>query len=129
MKNIDTVISQYFEHFLSENPKAAMHMLASTTRHLKELVFEVEQLKGRNSVQRLALFLYKLCPKDQLSAVIRLPYEKALIAASIGIQPESLSRVLAKLRAAGVNSTSDHQIIVSDVSNLKHIAGLTRQSY
>ncbi len=110
-----------FENQLIENPKAAMRMLASTTKHLKTLVFEVEQLKGRNSVQRLAFFLYNLCPHDEVSAAIQLPYEKTLIAARIGIQPESLSRVLAKLRGVGVNSVKD-RIVVSDVAALKRIA-------
>ena len=111
----------HFERHLRESPRIAMGMLASTTAHMKHLVTEVEQIKGRNSVERLAFFLLKMCPEDAVSAVVKLPYEKSLIASRLGIQPESLSRLLNKLRGYGVNSIKN-QIIISDVAKLRQLA-------
>lgn len=113
--------SNLFTKILQESPQIAMLMLASTSEHLKHLVTEIEQIKGRNSTQRLAYFLFKMCPKDQQSAVIHLPYEKSLIASRLGIQPESLSRTLNNLRDYGVNCVKD-QVIVSNVSRLRSLA-------
>jgi CRP-like cAMP-binding protein len=110
-----------FERQLQDSPKLAMRMLASTSAHLKQLVTEVEQIKGRNSVQRLAFFLLGMCPDNAISAVVKLPYEKSLIASRLGIQPESLSRVLNKLRAHGANCIKN-QIIISDVGALRRLA-------
>ncbi len=109
------------ERQLQESPRVAMSMLASTTLHMRDLVKEVEQVKGRNSVQRLAHFLVKMCPSNTRSAVVKLPYEKALIASRLGIQPESLSRVLNKLRGYGANCIKD-QIIISDIGALRRLA-------
>ncbi len=110
-----------FERQLQDSPKVAMCMLASTSAHLKDLVSEVEQIKGRNSAQRLAFFLLGMCPDDSISAVVQLPYEKSLIASRLGIQPESLSRVLNKLRAHGANCIKN-KIIISDVGALRRLA-------
>lgn len=116
-----TINANRFEEQLAESPKIALRMLASTTAHMKMLVTEVEQIKGRNSVQRLAYFLIKMCPQEAVSAVVTLPYEKSLIASRLGIQPESLSRVLNKLRAFGVNCTKN-QVDISDVQALEDLA-------
>jgi len=109
------------ERQLVKSPKVAMCMLASTSAHLKMLVSEVEQIKGRNSVQRLAYFLSRMCPADSDSAIVTLPYEKSLIASRLGIQPESLSRMLNKLRAYGTNCVKN-QITISNVKALRRLA-------
>ena len=111
----------HFKKLLGENPEIAMSMLASTSVHLKGLVLEIEQVKGRNSLQRLAFFLIDLCPSDTTSAVIELPYEKNLVASRLGIQPESLSRLLNKLRGYGV-LCDKNRISISDVVALRDLA-------
>jgi len=113
--------SNHFEKQITESPQIALRMLASTALHLRLLVTEVEQIKGRNSLERVAFFLLSMCPKDAASAVVTLPYEKSLIASRLNIKPESLSRVLNKLRAYGINSVK-HQIIISDVPLLRKLA-------
>lgn len=116
-----SISSARFEKIMGENPVLVKAMLASTTKHLKHLVEEIEQLKARNSSQRLAQFIHDLCARDEVSAVVTLPYEKTLIAARIGVQPESLSRILNKLRSIGVNCVND-QVVVSNVAALRDFA-------
>lgn len=85
-----------------ENPEFALSMLASTSMHLKHLVNQVEQLKMHTGAQRVARFLASLCPVEEGSCTIGLPYDKALIAGRLGMKPESLSRAFARLRRIGV---------------------------
>lgn len=88
---------------IREDPEIAVAILASTFFHLHELVSQVEQLKSQNGAQRVAQFLLELCgPTQQGRAVVMLPYDKVLIAAQLGIKPESLSRAFARLRNVGV---------------------------
>ena len=110
-----------FSAVLEKSPQTAIHMLTSVSGHLKHLVREIEQIKGRNSLQRVAYFLFRLCPKNTISTVVRLPYEKNLIAARLNIKPESLSRVFNKLRGYGVNCVKN-QIIISDTQALQRLA-------
>lgn len=106
---------------IRESPDIALAMIASTSQHLRHLVRQVEQLKAQSSVQRVAEFLASLAPVENGPCVIALPYDKVLIAARLGIKPESLSRAFAKLRSVGVAVHSAH-VAVSDVAKLRRLA-------
>ena len=79
---------------------------------------QVEQRTVKSSIQRLSAFLVRLCPEGPGSAAIDLPTEKTLLAARLGIQPETLSRALAKLRANGIE-THERQVLVPDICALR----------
>lgn len=106
---------------IRESPDIALAMIASTSQHLHHLVQQVEQLKAQSGVQRVAEFLASLAPTDHGSCVIALPYDKALIAARLGLKPESLSRAFAKLRPIGVAVHASH-VAVSDIAKLRQLA-------
>ena len=106
---------------IRESPDIALAMIASTSQHLHHLVLQVEQLKAQSGVQRVAEFLASLAPSDNGSCVIALPYDKVLIAARLGLKPESLSRAFAKLKAVGVTVHASH-VAVSDVGKLRRLA-------
>lgn len=117
---------------IHENPEIALAMIASTSQHLHHLVQQIEQLKAQSGVQRVAEFLASLCPADQGPAEIALPYDKVLIAARLGLKPESLSRVFAKLRTMGVDVNAS-SVSVRDVARLHQLAleerGATRDAF
>lgn len=106
-----------FRQVVAENPKIAMNMLASMSRRLHHLVAEVEQLKTRSATARVVEFLLRRCSVKEGPAVIALPYDKTLISRRLGMQPESLSRILAKLRKIGVR-TEQERVVISDVARL-----------
>jgi CRP-like cAMP-binding protein len=81
------------------------------------LVGEIEALKSLNADQRLAHFILSLCPPGEESHRFRLPYDKRLIAAKLGVKQETLSRAFAKLRDYGVR-TETREIFVESVSRL-----------
>jgi len=89
-------------------PEFAQAMIAAMAQHMSHLVQQVEQLKAKLGVQRLAEFLLSLCPNDQETCTVALPYDKTLIAARVGLKPESLSRAFAKLRSIGVHVHAAH---------------------
>jgi len=104
---------------IEQDPGVAFAMLGATSRHLHQLVDQIEQLKRSNGPQRIAEFLIELCPADRGEVRVDLPFEKVLIAARLGMTPESLSRGLAKLRPLGVASRGA-QIIVGDCHALRN---------
>ncbi|MCZ7657874.1 MAG: Crp/Fnr family transcriptional regulator [Xanthobacteraceae bacterium] len=106
---------------IREMPDIALAMIASTSQHLHHLVQQVEQLKAQSGVQRVAEFLAGLCPGDQGGCMIALPYDKVLIAARLGLKPESLSRAFAKLRSFGVDVRASH-VAVRDIARLRQLA-------
>lgn len=102
-----------------KNPDYAINVVADLSRHMRLLVRQIEQLSISSSTERLARFLVKLCPKDAEEAVVRFPVEKSLIAGRLGMQPETLSRGLAKLRKIGVD-TKGSMVTIDDVEALRN---------
>ena len=111
------ILGGVFRNYIREKPEIALNMLASMSKHLHGFVVDVEQLKTSSATQRVVEFLLRLCSVDEGAAVVVLPYDKTLISRRLGMQPESLSRILAKLRKQGVR-TEQNRVVISDVEAL-----------
>tara|TARA_R110000772_G_scaffold264038_1_gene384214 strand:+ start:7086 stop:7832 length:747 start_codon:yes stop_codon:yes gene_type:complete len=110
--------SKRFISTVQEHPNIALSMLASMSRHLHHLIYEVERLKTRTASQRLIEFLLRRCRAEKGPCVVELPYDKNLIAARLGMQPESLSRLLNRFREFGV-ITEQNAVHIEDVARLR----------
>ncbi len=111
---------EHFRQVLVSRPELALNMLKAAYQRIGYLVSELERLKSQTGSQRVADFILELCPDDTAGeAHIDLPYEKGLIAARLGMKPESFSRALKRLREMGVEIHRDH-VRVPDVSALRH---------
>jgi len=106
-----------FRKLVHEEPDLALAMLASSSKHLKFLVEQLEQIKLLSAPRRIADFLVGLCAGQDGPCTVTLPYEKALIANRLGMKPESFSRALLKLRSRGVEVERDH-VSIGDVGAL-----------
>ena len=107
---------------LERQPELAFEMLAAISDQYVRLVEQIEQLRGQSITQRVADFLLKIVQTTSGSAELALPYEKALIANSIGTKPECFSRALVKLREIGVH-VKRNNVQISDVGRLIEHAG------
>ncbi|MBV0891448.1 Crp/Fnr family transcriptional regulator [Paracoccus sp. Z118] len=106
---------------MHENPALATAILAGTFVHLQSLVAQVEQLKARSGVQRVAEFLADLALCREGACEVLMPYNKALIAGRLGMKPESLSRAFNRLRSYGVRMEANVAHI-EDVGKLRALA-------
>lgn len=116
------VPAEPFLGVIETDPAVARNMLAAMSRHLRQLVIRLEQLDTHPAPQRLAAFLLTLAPEAEGAVEIRLPIDKALIAARLGMQPETLSRAFARLRREGVDTVGE-RVRVPDVERLRALAG------
>jgi len=84
---------------ITTNNKLALNMLHNMSYFRKKQTRELEHMKVQNAPQRIGCFLLQLYkPRTGPSALIHLPYDKILIAARLGMQPETFSRALLKLQ-------------------------------
>jgi CRP-like cAMP-binding protein len=119
---IGRIPADHIVRCIRESPDIALAMIASTSQHLHHLVQQIEQLKAQSGVQRVAEFLASLAPPaEQGTCELLLPYDKMLIAARLGLTPESLSRAFAKLRGIGVTINAS-QVTIGDIAKLRRIA-------
>lgn len=90
-------------HTLKEHirysPTLALAMLSSMSRHYRRHYGEIALNAMQNAPQRIGRFMLKLCPKDKTKDIIfQLPYEKTLIAYTLGMKGATFSRALNILR-------------------------------
>jgi CRP/FNR family transcriptional regulator, dissimilatory nitrate respiration regulator len=112
---------------IQSTPEFAQAMIAAMAQHMSHLVHQVEQLKAKLGVQRLAEFLVSLGPSGEGSCTVALPYDKTLIAGRLGLKPESLSRAFAKLRSVGVHVHAAY-VEVKNLDKLRRFAADDRGS-
>ncbi|MGQ9370725.1 Crp/Fnr family transcriptional regulator [Azospirillum sp. ST 5-10] len=113
-----TLTAEGFARCLREDDQIAFAMLGSLSLRLRHLVQQIEQLQVQPTPQRVGSFLLRFCPEGPGSAVFMLPFDKALIARRLGMQPETFSRALAKLRTIGVEAHGG-TISVADLDELR----------
>ncbi len=107
-----------FLTLIREDNDLALRLLGALSLRLRQMVTHLEQVQARSTSQRLGDFLLTLCATGEGGAVVQLPYDKTLVAARLGMKPESLSRALAKLRGLGVH-TRGNMVQLNDVDRLR----------
>jgi CRP/FNR family transcriptional regulator, transcriptional activator FtrB len=86
---------------IQSNHHFAIAMVEILSHHWRLLVGQITDLKLKSSAQRLGAYLLTLA-KGPNASEVRLPGERQLVAARLGMTPESLSRAFARLRPLGV---------------------------
>lgn len=112
------ISSERLRRQVQGKPEIAFAMLASMAQHLKVLVAQIEQMKLLTTKQRTIRFLLDQSGKTEGFAEFILPYDKSLIANTLGMKPETLSRVLAQLSTHGLEVTGAN-VIIRDIGRLK----------
>lgn len=121
-----TIPADGFLRHLRASTDLCLKVMASMSRRLNHLVQQLEQISSRSTVERLAMFLLGQCRVEAGACRIELPVDKTLIAARLAMQPETLSRCLAKLRPIGVE-TDGHAIVIADVARLRQFTANSRR--
>ena len=124
---VGRVPADHIVRCIRKSPDIALAMIASASQHLHHMYQQIEQLKAQSGVQRVAEFIASLSLARQGSCATALPYDKVLIAARLGLTPESLSRAFAKLRAVGV-AVDASQVVIKDIAKLRRIAAGDRSA-
>ena len=84
---------------IMRNSLFGMAVLQNMTCQRLHRDMEIEHRTVQSAPQRIGCFLLKLCRDDRAGAVtLHLPYDKTVVAHRLGMQPETFSRALAKLR-------------------------------
>ena len=120
-RRVRIMADHLFSH-LAENKDLAFRMLAVMARRHRQFQKDITDIKSKTPGQRLGGFILAqtLAQTDVLSGSVStsLPFDKALIAARIGIKPESLSRALARLRDIGVDCQG-RDVHIEDIQRLR----------
>lgn len=109
--------SERFRHALQAEHALALMIVAQLARHWRLLLTQIQDLKLHSARERLIGYLLRECPAGAGSASVRLPNKRNVIAAELGMTPESLSRAFRRLRPLGVESRGG-KVEIADVARL-----------
>ena len=108
-----------FVQLLRESPRLALRMLATLSRRLHGLLYQIDELALQDATHRLVAYLLML-PRDA-GNTIDLELPKQVIAARLAITPETLSRTLAVLRERRLLAVEGDRILLLDPEGLHRL--------
>lgn len=104
-----SIPASFMRDAVARHRDLALNMLAASTRRSQKLIAHFEQLTLRSAAERLGIFLLHLNLETGIGGPpLILPFDKSLIAAYLGIKPETFSRLLKDLRAKGFGIERNH---------------------
>lgn len=104
---------------LEETPQLPINLLKRNSLSYKQKNKEIEHRGVQNASQRIGCFLLSMCGDKQANSIkLHLPYDKIAIASKLGMQPETFSRALAKLKSSTPIKIVGSTVEVSDISAL-----------
>lgn len=115
---------QVIHESIENNPKFARQLLAGISQRLHELVMELESLTVHSAKQRVVGYLVHLeesASGNQATEWIEFPVKKTLIARSLNLTPETLSRTLHELCKEGLIEMRGRSVHVNDMEKLRQL--------
>lgn len=109
---------------LRKSPDTSLRMLAQLSRRLREQVQEIEGLTLHNATTRLVNYLTRLAAGEAGEAMVRLSMPKHVLASRLNIQPETLSRIFARLTRDGLVEVHGLDVVLCDREGLARLNDL-----
>jgi CRP-like cAMP-binding protein len=102
------------------SPALALSMLSSMSQHHRRHYGEIALNAMQNAPQRIGSFLLRLCPVGKKKGVVfHLPYDKTLIAYTLGMKGATFSRALNILRQKTDMRVSGTRVEIDSIEQLQ----------
>lgn len=106
---------------LDNDVMVVRRMLAALSARNHQLISNIESISLQNSTQRLIGYLLQMSSESESPSLIRLPANKLTVASILNITPETFSRVMLRLDAAGLVKVNGREITIIDAEGLRNI--------
>lgn len=119
-----TFDAQIFIEVLGKSVDGCFKLMSSMAMNIQHYMEQLDYLTMQNSGFRLVNYLLKQVPgnyQDNGPYTFHLVAPKAVIASCLSIQPETLSRHLATLRARELIEVRGKMITINDISQLREM--------
>ncbi len=108
--------SKLYKSMLAKSPEACFRLLADFAQRNRQLIDEIESVSLKNANYRVIDFLVKQSTTSaDGKTTIKLRISKQTIAARLSIKPETLSRILTKLKKDSVIEQNEKCITINEL--------------
>ena len=97
-------------------------MLAAVSDRLRRFTVQIENLSLKETPSRLAAYFLHILNQKSEDSSFTLEILKGQLASLLGTIPETLSRILAKMRETGIIEQDGKNIKIIDRDSLKELA-------
>lgn len=112
-----------FVAIVGESQTTVFRLLRTLSLKLHARVEDIEALSSQNSTLRVVGYILSLVPHTATTtARVELPFSKKSVAARLSLQPETLSRTFARLKASGLIHVDGHVIDIAHLDELRELA-------
>jgi len=116
---IATIPAEIIREVVGKDAKISASIMSLLNERVAQTQLKLEHMNTMSTAQRLGCFLLRLCNHDYSNKQsLQIPVEKHLLAAYLGMKPETLSRSQQQLKTVGV-SVQGTQVDVSSVAALR----------
>ncbi len=104
---------------VAKEPQLSSRIMALLNDRTSQAQLKLEHMTTMTAAQRLGCFLLRLCHTQVGGAkTLQIPVEKHILAAYLGMKPETLSRSQQQLKVVGVQ-VSGHKIDIAHIEKLR----------
>jgi len=108
---------------LRDSNETCLRMLGALSRRLRHHVEEIDRLTLHSASFRLASYLLQRCAVlESGPCEVRLDAPKHVIASRLAIQPETFSRILARMSKQGTISVDGNVLRIEDIDAMREMA-------
>lgn len=114
----DTMVS-----LLRDSVDTCFKLMAGLSIRLRQQIDEIDRLTLHNATFRVATFLLDQVPAEtQAGTEVHLSMPKSVLASRLAIQPETFSRILARLTRDGLLRVQRNDIVLENLDRLRALA-------
>ncbi len=111
-----------FLEIIRRNPDVALAMLAILSDRLRRFTVQVENLSLKEVPSRLATYFLYLYKEEKKGPSLTLEISKGQLASLLGTIPETLSRVLTRMKEHGIIEVEGNRIDLLDIPQLEALS-------
>lgn len=113
--------ARHFVRLVLGNADLSLRLLAKMSQRMHALINEIDNLTLHSGAQRVIGYLLDQVQAGSSPPCVRFQVPKHVVASRLGLQPETLSRVLTRLRLQQLIDVRDELIVLNDVEALQRL--------
>jgi CRP/FNR family transcriptional regulator, dissimilatory nitrate respiration regulator len=114
-----SVPADTIRHLIEKDSALSVRIMSLLNERISQTQLKLEQMSTMSAPQRLGCFLLRLCHTQASgSKVLQIPVEKHILAAYLGMKPETFSRSQQQLQPVGIK-VEGHNITIHNIAQLR----------